>query len=81
MLRKLIPSYFVDKFEGNDIKQLQLMSHDLYLKVLDGTDMEAHEAINTFIEQQRLVGVQIFEATVELLSDLHFQAGSRGKER
>ena len=52
MFSKIIPRYFVDKFKGNDVRQLQLMPHDLYLKVLDGTDMEAHEAINTFIEQQ-----------------------------
>lgn len=81
MLSKFLPSYFVDKFKGNDVKQLQLMPRELYLKVLNGTDLEAHEAIDTFIEQQRRGGVRILEATVELLSDLHFQAGSQGKER
>ncbi len=78
---KIVPSYFLDKFDGKDVEQLQLMSHDLYLQVLNGTDNEAKAAVNQFVEQQRRGGVHILEATLELLSDIHYQARTQGKER
>ena len=80
IFRRILPSYFTDKFDGNDIKQLQTMSPEQYKSVLFGTDEEAAKAVREFIEQQRRGGVHVLEATLELLSDLRGQTNITTKK-
>ncbi len=70
-LKKELPSYFVEKFEGVDEKQIGALPDNIRSALIHGTDDEFKQALGDLRARERLQGKRLLgEAAMEMIRDM-----------
>lgn len=70
-IRRLLPKFFVDKWEEVDVHQVDMLPTEIRQKIVHGTDEEAVAAVNDIRARERIQKVELLgEAALDLLSEM-----------
>lgn len=74
-LKRLLPPYFVEKFEGIDEKQVDALPDNIRTALIHGTTDEFTQALKDIQTRERLQRKRLLgEAAMELIRDLRSYA-------
>ncbi len=78
-LKKALPPYFVEKFDGVDEQQVNALPNQLRTDFVHGSKKEANKAMKDLHAMERLRGkILLGEAGLELIAEMRHVAQNSG---